>query len=188
MGNTSFQHSLRQAAVFLGGAVFLAASAISSNAQDSASLPGGATSLQESHGDWSVVCAVQAQGEQKAKLCALTQQQTDQNSRQRVLTVELRPVGDAVEGVLILPFGLALAKGAALQIDEQPAAEPSPFRTCLPSGCIVDVSLDAKTLAVLKKGTTLKLNVVADGGKETQLGIPLNGFAAAVDRTKALLN
>lgn len=187
MATPSSHGSVRLTGLFLCCAVLLATSAISSNAQETNSLPGGATSLQESHGDWSVVCAVQAQGEKKVKLCALTQQQLDPNSRQRVLTVELRPSGNAVEGVMILPFGLDLAKGVQLQIDEQPSASPLAFRTCLPAGCVVDVNFDEKTLSTLAGGTTLRLNVMADGGKETQLSVSLNGFAAAVDRTRALL-
>jgi invasion protein IalB len=42
-------------------------------------------------------------------------------------------------------------------------------------------------LAALRKGNSLKIKVVADGGKETNLALSLNGFPSALDRTTALL-
>ena len=66
-------------------------------------LPGGASSLQETYGDWRVACAQQ----NGKKICALSQRQTDKDSRQLVLAVELSaPAADKAEGTLILPFGL----------------------------------------------------------------------------------
>ncbi|TPK96484.1 hypothetical protein FJ938_27215 [Mesorhizobium sp. B2-4-14] len=64
---------------------------------------------------------------------------------------------------------------------------PLRFRTCLPGGCVVDLNFDAETLATLREGKSLKVKVVADGGKETVLALSLNGFPGAVDRTVALL-
>ncbi|TPI28420.1 hypothetical protein FJW07_30900 [Mesorhizobium sp. B3-1-9] len=57
----------------------------------------------------------------------------------------------------------------------------------MPGGCLVDLSFDAETLASLRDGKSLKVKVVADGGKETNLALSLNGFPSAVDRTMALL-
>ena len=62
-------------------------------------LPGGASSLQETHGDWRVACAQQ----NGKKVCAFSQQQTDKDTRQLVLAVELNaPAADRAEGTLIL--------------------------------------------------------------------------------------
>jgi len=47
----------------------------------------------------------------------MSQAQFTGESRQRVLTVELRaPEGDAVSGVLVLPFGLHLDDGVSLAV------------------------------------------------------------------------
>ena len=103
-----------------------------------------------------------------------------------MLAIELKPENNGVTGVLVLPFGLALDQGAAFQIDEGPAGPPQKFRTCIPAGCLVPVSFDARTLAALRKGTQLKVKTVADGGKETPFTISLKGFPGAFDRTVAL--
>jgi invasion protein IalB len=69
-------------------------------------------------------------------------------------------------GTQLLPFGLALEQGIALQIDGGPATAPLRFRTCLVVGCIVPLTFDVKILAALRKATTLKLRGIADDGKE----------------------
>ncbi|HEV7718863.1 MAG TPA: invasion associated locus B family protein [Arsenicitalea sp.] len=81
---------------------------------------------------------------------------------------------------------LALTQGVTLQIDDGTAGAPLPFRTCLPGGCLVSLSLDAKTIAALRKATAIKLKAVADGGQAASFSVSLKGFAGAFDRTVAL--
>lgn len=154
-------------------------------AQD-ATLPGGASSLRENHGDWVVTCAVQPQNGRSVKSCALSQEQADSTTRQRVVAIELKPGDNSVQGILVMPFGLALDKGIAFQVDDSALSPVQKFRTCLPAGCLVPVSFDARTLAALRKGAQLKIQAVADGGKETPFTISLKGFPGAYDRTVAL--
>ena len=150
--------------------------------QGGPALPGGASSLNETYKDWRVACVQQG----TAKRCVVSQVQAQQNG-QRVLAVELdAPRGATVSGTLVLPFGLALESGLALQIDEKPAMPPLRFRTCLPAGCLVNLSFDAPTLAALRTGTALKVKATADGGAPTPFSIPLQGLATALDRAAAL--
>ena len=151
-------------------------------AQDAGStLPGGASSLQETYQDWSLTC----QGAPKA-VCAVSQQQTQQNG-QRLLAIELGKGADGgVSGNLVLPFGLLLESGATLQVDDGQPRAPLSFVTCLPGGCIVPLGLDAKTVAVLRAGTALKIKVQSMDKKELALSVSLKGLAAALDRLKAL--
>ena len=146
-------------------------------------LPGGANLLQEAHGDWRVACAQQ----NGTKVCALSQQQTDKDTRQLLLAIELNATAaDTAEGTLILPFGLALERPVTLQIDEVSAGHALHVRTCLPVGCLVGLSFDQTMVALLRKGTVLTVKATADGGRETAFKISLNGFSGALDRTAAL--
>ncbi len=150
--------------------------------QAASALPGGASSLSETYQDWQVSCVQQG----AAKRCALSQSQAQQNG-QRVLTIEIgAPVANKAGGIIVLPFGLALSSGAALQIDDKPAGQALPFRTCLPVGCIVPVSFEAPTLALLRVGGSIKIKAVTDGGQDAPFSISLKGFAAALDRVAAL--
>lgn len=145
-------------------------------------LPGGASQVQETHGNWRVTCA-QPNG---TKVCALSQQLADQNTRQLVLGIELTTTDvSKAQGTLVMPFGLAIDKPVTLQVDEG-AAMSKPFRTCIPAGCLVTLDLDATTLASLRKGTTLSVKATADGGKEAAFKVSLDGFGSALDRTAAL--
>lgn len=148
----------------------------------SQTLPGGASQLQETHGDWRVSCA--QQGEQR--LCALSQQIADKESRQLVTGVELKAMsGDRAEGTLVLPFGLAVTKPVSLQVDDGALMLMS-FRTCLPIGCVVSLKFEAPTVKVLRTGTVLNVKGTADNAQETTFKISLKGFASALDRTAAL--
>jgi len=147
-------------------------------------LPGGASQVQETHGDWRVICATQ----NGQKICVLSQQLADQNSRQLVVAIELKATTpDKAEGTLVMPFGLAVDKPVTMQVDDNGQVVSKNFRTCVPAGCLVTVTLDSAGVAAWKKGTALNLkSAAADGGKDAAFKLSLNGFASALDRTVAL--
>lgn len=147
-----------------------------------ATLPGGATSLAETFSDWQVGCIVQG----PAKRCAITQEQMNPQTRQRVFAIEIGNAGDRLEGILLMPFGLALERGATLQIDDQATATTVKFRTCLPGGCLLPLAFDARSIAVLRAGTGLKIRATTDGGPEQIYTVSLKGFSQALDRITAL--
>jgi invasion protein IalB len=147
-------------------------------------MPGGATSMQETHGDWTVMCA-QKEG---TKACAMSQQLLDRDSRQRVLALELdKATSDSASGNLLLPFGLAVDRQVSLQLNGSALGEPLHFWTCVPNGCLVSLTFDAKTVADLKRGTTLTVQgIAAEGGKPVSFTLSLKGFSSALDRTASL--
>jgi len=86
-------------------------------------LPGGASSLQETYQDWSLTC----QSNGSNVVCAISQQQTQQNG-QRIVAVQLRHNRNGgLAGTLILPFGLLLEAGATLQVDDGQPLDPLRF-------------------------------------------------------------
>lgn len=168
--------------VFL--AMILAALALPAAAQTAVTLPGGASATTETHGDWTVRCQVR-QPEGRIT-CLLQQEQVDNQSRQRLMAMEMVPNGDGVLGTLILPFGLDLDKGVSVAVDE---GQPGPnlrFRTCLPQGCMVSLGFGADVTATLRSGAALKVSAIADGGAPTPFSVSLNGFASALARAQEL--
>lgn len=152
------------------------------------SLPGGGTSLAETHDDWTVACRIiGTAGDSREKVCTLAQQQVSGKRHQRALEIVLRPDKGGATGILVLPFGLALAKGVTYQLDGAKPGAVQLFRTCLPAGCVVDVSFDMQTIAAMEKGRVLKLNTAADGGRAMSFSVPLIGFASAYQRVNALI-
>lgn len=151
--------------------------------QKTVALPGGASALNETFQDWQVTCA----SPQGTKRCAVSQQQTDSKTQQRVLAVELQPHGEAAEGMLILPFGLDLDKGITLKAGETQIGSTLRFKTCLPQGCIAALSFDQKTLELLHKAPSVTVSVSSgDTGQVLSLQVSLKGFAPALNRAAAL--
>lgn len=165
-------------------AVLLAAGPNPSVAQDGSSLPGGASSLQETFENWRVGCAVNG----SARQCGLSQEHRQQDGR-RVFGINLVPTESGViEGALVLPFGLNLDMGVTLAVDERPVVEGLRFSTCLPAGCVVPFTLDDPALGSLRSGETLVLTaIIEDTGSPLTFTVPLTGFSAGLERVTALL-
>lgn len=148
-------------------------------------LPGGASNLTETHGDWRVNC-VAPEG---AVRCGITQIQVQGENRQRVLAVELTATeaGQAATGALVLPFGLRLDDGAVVAVDEGAPTPVLRFSTCLPAGCLVPLSLDQEAVAAMRAGTKLSVTAVAnDTGRQVTFPVSLNGFGSALARAAEL--
>lgn len=146
-------------------------------------LPGGASSLQESYEDWTVTCRIV----ETRKLCALAQQQVQENG-QRVLAIEVgQGEKGALAATLVLPFGLLLEAGVTLAVDDKPEGEKLAFRTCIPAGCLVPATLDAPLQDVLRTGKALKLSARTVDGQPAPFSISLKGFGAAADRLATLM-
>ncbi|WP_419914009.1 invasion associated locus B family protein [Hoeflea sp.] len=148
-------------------------------------LPGGASSLNETHGNWRVSCA---SGDDGVK-CVASQTQVQGENRQRVLAIEFTSAtgNKGAAGLVILPFGLKLDSGVVPTIDDDDPMPALRFSTCMPQGCLVPLNFDARTLAALKQGNALALRATANGSdRDVAFSIPLSGFASAFERLREL--
>jgi invasion protein IalB len=149
------------------------------------SLPGGAGSLSEGYQDWQVRCISTGEGAR----CAMAQMQLDPKTRKRILTIELRSDEGRTAGALIMPFGLALASGVTLKVDDNGGGKPLAFSTCLPTGCVVPLDLDAGMTKNLASGEVLTIVVTAaDTQQPLSFAVSLKGFPAAWSRLGELSN
>lgn len=175
---------MRTLGLAAGLAVLLGAGSNSAVGQEGSSLPGGASSLQETFENWQVACVVNGSTRQ----CALSQEHRQHDGR-RVLGINLVPMqSGTMEGALVLPFGLNLDAGVTLTVNERPLAEGLRFSTCLPAGCVVPFTLDDAALGSLRSGEALVLTaIIEDTRSPLTFSVPLMGFSAALERTIALL-
>ena len=169
----SLKRSLLAASLVLAG-----------GAATAAPLPGGASSLVETYDDWNVTCQMQA----NAPSCAVRQIQTNNQTKQTVLTIEIAKGADGkFRGALLLPLGLALPQGAQLKIDETALGAALPFSTCLPQGCLVSLTFEADTIAKLRVGKALNVTVSSAGSVQPlSLAISLKGLSGALNRVADL--
>ena len=148
-------------------------------------LPGGASSLTETHGDWTISCQVVAPDEASERVCVMGQRQTNAQGQQ-VLAIELLPSPDGLEGALVLPFGLAVIQPVTLTIDEGEPITAS-FSTCIPAGCVVPIEAGSDTLAAMRAGSVMTVAAFTAEGQTLELPVSLTGLAAATNRIEALV-
>lgn len=148
-------------------------------------LPGGASSLTETHGEWTIRCQVVTQDEASERVCVMGQRQTNAQGQQ-VLAIELRPSPDGLEGTLVLPFGLAVTQPVSLTIDEGDPISAS-FSTCVPAGCIVPIEAGSDTFAAMSAGSQLIISASNVNGQTLELPVSLTGLSAATSRIEALV-
>lgn len=144
-------------------------------------LPGGASTLSKTHGEWQVNCAVSGE----LTRCSLSQTQVTGHDRQRLLAIELVAAdgGSAVYGTLLLPFGLRIEDGVSISIDDNPVPPSLRFSTCLPAGCIVPLAFDKTTIDRMKGSTKLSFAAMAnEGGQEVSLSVSLSGITSGLAR------
>lgn len=150
-------------------------------------LPGGATSLNETHGNWTVVCRVEGDQGKSVKTCAVTQQKVN-DKHQRALEISLVPNAEGgAKGVILMPFGLAVTRPVRIGVDGRPMGAPLSFSTCVPLGCLVPVDLAPDEVQTMAKGVSLDLDVTSSTGQALTVSVPMQGFESAFSRTSELL-
>lgn len=143
--------------------------------------------LSETHGDWLVRCAAPA--EDGNRQCEMAQDVRERGEGgRRVLSMAVqRGDGDAAQLTFIGPFGLRLADGMGLRIDEAETPQLMiPFLTCVTDGCIAVSPLAPELRIALLEGEALEAVVMSVGGEPVRIGLSLEGFAAAWARLGAL--
>lgn len=152
---------------------------VSDGVAPAAQLPNGASSIIETYGDWIVRCVL----ENGVKLCTLSQTQNTKDTGQRIFAIELLPRNGKTEGNILMPFGLELNAGASLKLDGKDL-EQERFSTCAPQGCLLPVSFPSVVTDAMGRAKTLTVAAQnVNGGQAVIFNAPLNGFAAALDRT-----
>ncbi|MBN8932488.1 MAG: invasion associated locus B family protein [Rhizobium pusense] len=162
----------------------LAETAVNGGNKPAVSLPNGASSINETYGEWTVNCAIA----DNQKRCGVSQEQGNSQTGQRLFAMDLQPPAEGqTNGVLLLPFGLHLDDGVKLKLDEQNLGQGARFSTCLPAGCLVPVSFPTIATDAMKKGEKLVITATRNGGGETPpFTVSLNGFTAALNRVAEL--
>jgi invasion protein IalB len=153
-------------------------------AAPAAQLPNGASSINETYGDWIVDCRL-VEGQ---KQCLLMQAQGNNQTKQRLFEIQLHaPKDGKTEGTILMPFGLKLDNGAVLTLDDKDLGQTLRFSTCMPQGCLMPVSFPAATVDSMKKAKTLGVASLNLGnGEVVAFKVPLEGFAAATARVSEL--
>lgn len=142
-------------------------------------LPRGASAISETYGDWIVKCLVDG----GTKLCTLGQTQSSKDTNQQIFAIELIPRDGKAEGNMLMPFGLKLDAGAVVKLDGKDL-EQTRFSTCTTQGCLLPVSFPTAVTDAMSRAKTMTVAAQnLNTGQAVVFTVPLNGFAAALERT-----
>lgn len=140
---------------------------------------------------WEIECTENAE---QGKMCWMKQelylnQEKDGETKAvgKLLTVTISSTGSNEKPVMLmsLPLGVNLQAGVTMQVD-QDAAMQAPYEQCIKKGCIVRSALTEEILEKLKKGSNLRVSVLAIGSKKTlDMKIDLTGFSNALKKIEA---
>jgi invasion protein IalB len=157
--------------------------AAAQTAANLAQLPNGASSLNETYGNWTIECRV-IDGR---KQCLLMHAQGNSQTRQRLFEIELQtPQNGKTEATILMPFGLKLDSGAILTLDDKDFTSGR-FSTCTPLGCLLPVSFPVASIDAMKKAKTLTVASLNLGNSEVvSFKVSLDGFAPAIARLAEL--
>lgn len=152
-------------------------------AGDGTPLPNGARAIRESYGDWAVECRILG----IVRKCHMGQYQEDGTGRKMIAMDISAPENGVARVALLMPFGLSLADGIRLQVDERDLAREGRFATCVKDGCLVPLTFSDAEISKLAGARTLTIVATIYGrGTTPAFQISLNGFAAALTRLKTL--
>lgn len=149
-----------------------------------AAWPTGATTVSESYGDWTVSCV-----RPDAKVtCIVVQSQGDSKTGRRQFGFELSvPKDGRSEGVILMPFGMAIEPGVTFKLDEQALGKGAPYSTCTSDGCLVPISFPTLATDGMRNAKSLAIAAQKSGNNEpATIVVPLVGFPQAFDRAVAL--
>lgn len=134
--------------------------------------------------DWQVRCYPV----QSISPCDIFQEQAEQQSGQRVLSISLAFVPSMNRHIIqvTVPLDVSIPKGVIIQTDTY-TSPVLKYRMCTREGCFVQTGLDNSVVESIAKsgGAAGKVNVVADSGKKFALNFSLKGFATAHDEMAA---
>ena len=162
----------------IGGLAFSVAGVCAAAAQDAPPAPPPKPDVKTVE-DWQVRCYPV----QSAAPCDMLQEQGDQQSGRKILSISISyvPSMDRHALIVTVPLEVSLAKGVTVQTDSY-TSPTMKYRMCTRDGCFVQTAVDnALVESVAKSSGDGKINVVGDDGKTYAIKFSLKGFAQAHD-------
>ena len=147
-------------------------------------------SVNQPFGDWAVRCALTTV--KSPAPCDVIQLTVNQDTKQRIMSFSLAfvPSRDAYAIQVIVPTGVALARGRTIGTGDRPLTAVK-YNRCERDGCYVEMLVDSPTIAALAAasgdGKSTNVTVVSYGQfNDINLPVSLTGFQQAFDRMRTL--
>lgn len=127
---------------------------------------------------WLISCSNQANPDEL--LCEFSQSLIVSQGNQRLATASFTRVAgqDVTQAVLTVPFGVSLADGVAVSVDDNAVATLQ-YDSCDGQGCYASGAVDDAWLGAMRAGNQLTATVKGRDGRDIALTFQLTGFSKA---------
>ncbi|MGJ8570394.1 MAG: invasion associated locus B family protein [Hoeflea sp.] len=138
-----------------------------------------ATAIETAKNNWSVNCG-SGETADAPLACQMVQNVVVAESKQRLLTIVVRPASDSPNHTLTLalPHGVDFLKGVEVSVDENEAFN-IPVQTSNQQGAFANLPISDALLAEMKAGASINITFHAVSGQTFALPISLIGFSTA---------
>ncbi len=131
-------------------------------------------------GDWFRICA-KDMPEAPCQAVQVMEMDNDEGKSRLLESIVMRPNPEVLVMQLLLPLGVDIRPGIALQIGDE-AEFTQQYLTCVPAGCLVVMELSPERLAQMQQHEIMKLGFRPANTEQTVvLDISLQGFSDAID-------
>ncbi|VFU07265.1 invasion associated locus B family protein [Methylocella tundrae] len=136
--------------------------------------------LYPTQNDWTKVCGKDQAANKE--ICYTTRDFSAQKDQAPVLALAVYDIkGEDTRIVrLLLPVGLMLRPGFRFAIDKG-ATQEGAFEICFPNGCFAEARVKGTTIAEMKKGTTMSIDVKNQANNLVTFSVPMANFEKAFE-------
>ena len=129
--------------------------------------------------NWRVICNNNADAGELG--CSMSQTVFVENTRQRIVAMEMFISDDGPIAVFALPHGLDIPSGVTILFDEAEEGETFPINTANQNGAIAQISLSDEMIESMRGGALLTVQVANTSGQRLNLQMSLVGFSRSYD-------
>lgn len=146
-------------------------------------LPNGLQSMSENYQDWRLICR---EVHDKSR-CEIVQEEFDDKNQMKVLTFEMTPGNfSSLKGVIVVPLGVDVSRHISVMADGENVTPPLPFSTCVITGCLIPLKLDAKEVERLQRAHNIVIRFVTMSGRTIYVALSEKGLDKAITRMRNL--
>jgi len=134
--------------------------------------------------DWTKVCGKNEGQFNGYELCYTTRDFVSDDGEQVIAVAIYDLIGGPQAGTKVVqfvtPVGLLLTPGLRFAVDDA-LGTAARYTVCFSTGCYAEAAIKQELVNTIKKGTTLKVAVQNQAGREIILLVPLAGLAKVYD-------
>ena len=129
--------------------------------------------------NWRVICNNNADAGVLG--CSMSQTVFVENTRQRIVAMEMFVGESGPVAVFALPHGLDIQAGVTILFDEQEEGPNFPINTANQNGAIAQIALTDELIESMRGGALLTVQVANTTGQRLNLQMSLTGFSRSYD-------